>query len=477
MKIYRRLRYGRTLIAAAAWTAITIAVATGASCFLSRLQIIEAIAACSLIWMALWLLVTLIFGRLYCSTVCPAGTVFDIVARLNRLTARRRLRYHYGYHRPLSKTRYSFLAFILLCAVLGLTAVIAIFDPFSSWSRMVVAVCRPAAVSVGGFIVAAATAVVWVSFSLRRGRLLCNTVCPVGTLLGVCSKASLFHPDINTDLCTNCGACSDVCKSECIDIFSHTIDPTRCVVCFDCMDVCPNGALTYRRGRHQLSIPMLQPVGEPPAISTADAATTDIRPLDRRAFLLTGAVLASSLAAKATSKVRQHAAATGLLTPLNPVTPPGIRSRRDFMSRCTGCGICVTACPSEVISISGMQYSLRNILLPVMDFSHSFCRYDCVRCTEVCPTDALTPLTPAEKHKTPIGKARIDINACILYADGDACGRCARRCPSKAIQIATDSSNGRSAPHVSLDECIGCGACVYICPATPIKAIVIEGIE
>ena len=132
MKLYRRLRYGRTLIAAAAWTAITIAVATGASCFLSRLQIIEAIAACSLIWIALWLLVTLIFGRLYCSTVCPAGTVFDIIARLNRLTARRRLKYHYSYRRPLSKTRYSFLVFILLCAVLGLTAVIAIFDPFSS---------------------------------------------------------------------------------------------------------------------------------------------------------------------------------------------------------------------------------------------------------------------------------------------------------------------------------------------------------
>ena len=164
------------------------------------------------------------------------------------------------------------------------------------------------------------------------------------------------------------------------------------------MDVCPNGALSYRRGRHQLSIPMLQPVGEPPAISTADAATTDIRPLDRRAFLLTGAVLASSLAAEATSKVRQHAAATGLLTPLNPVTPPGIKSRRDFMMRCTGCGICVTACPSGVISISGMQYSLRNILHPVMDFSNSFCRYDCVRCTEVRPDATDTGRETQDTH-------------------------------------------------------------------------------
>lgn len=477
MKLYRRLRYGRTLLAVAVWAAITIAVATGSSCFLSRLQIVEAIAACSLIWMGLWLMTALIFGRIYCSTVCPAGTVFDIIARLNRLTPGRRRRYHYSYRRPLSKTRYSFLAFIVLCALLGLTAVTAIFDPYSSWSRIVVAVARPAAVSIASFVVAGATAVVWIAFSLRRGRMLCNSVCPVGTMLGLCSKASLFHPDINTDLCTNCGACSDVCKSECIDIFSHTIDPTRCVVCFDCMDVCPNGALTYRRGRHQLSIPMLQPVGEPPAISAADAAGDIIKPLDRRAFLMTGIVMASTLAADATRKAKRRVAHAGLMTPLNPVTPPGTKSRRDFMACCTGCGNCVTACPAGTIVVSGSQYGLRNALHPVMDFSESFCRYDCVKCTEVCPTDALTPLTPAEKHKTAIGKARIDINECILYADGEPCGRCARRCPTQAIRIVTDTSTGSSAPHVSLDDCIGCGACFYVCPATPLKAIVIEGIE
>ncbi len=465
------------MLAITVWAAITIAVATGASCFLSRLQIVEAIAACSLIWIALWLMVTLIFGRLYCSTVCPAGTVFDIVARLNRLTSKRRRRYHYNYHRPMSKTRYSFTAFILLCALLGLSVITAIFDPYGSWSRMVVAVIRPAAVSIAGFIVAAATAIVWISFSLRRGRLLCNTVCPVGTLLGVCSKASLFHPDINTDLCTNCGECSDACKSECIDIFSHTIDTSRCVVCFDCMDICPNGALTYRRGRHQLSIPMLQPIGEPPAISTADAAANDVKPLDRRAFLVTGAVIVSSLASEATHTVKRHGDSAGLLTPLNPVTPPGIKSRRDFMTRCTACGHCVAACPSGTIVISGSQYGLRHILLPVIDFSESFCRYDCVSCTDVCPTDALMPLTPSEKHKTPIGKARINTTDCILYADDKPCGRCARRCPVKAIEIIHDSSTGRSAPHVSLDNCIGCGACVYVCPSTPLKAIVIEGIE
>lgn len=476
MKPYRSLRYGRTIVALVVWAAITFAVATGTACFFARLQIVEAIAACCLTWMALWLMATLIFGRIYCSTVCPAGTVFDMVARLNRLTAKRRAALHYRYRKASNKTRYSFLFFILLCCILGLSSIVAVFDPYSSWSRMVAAAVRPLGVTAAGLSAAIATAAIWTAFSLRRGRLLCNTVCPVGTLLGACSKASLYHPDINTDLCTNCGKCADVCKSECIDIFSHTVDPTRCVVCFDCMDVCPDDAITYRRGHHQLSIPMLRPVSEPPAVTAADAMADAIHPLDRRTFILYGIVAASSLAGNATQKVKKRLNTPERLTPLNHVTPPGTKSRDDFMSRCTGCGVCVTSCPSEVLVLSGSQYGLRNALHPVMDYSRAFCRYDCVRCTEVCPTEALAPLTPAEKHVTPIGKARINTANCILYADGEACGLCARRCPSQAITISPDGTTGRSAPHVSLDACIGCGACSYVCPAQPFKAIVIEGL-
>lgn len=459
---------------------ITVAVGAGYNCVLTRMQIVPALLACSGLWLLLWAIVTGLLGRVYCSTVCPMGTLQDVIARISR----RRRGYFYTPAMP---------ALRWVACVLGFTFLTVLLDPYSSYARIVAYLgvpvidwlrgalghpaARAATVSVASAVIAMSTLAFVAVFAVTRGRLLCNTLCPVGTLLGAMSRYAVYHVDINTDRCIGCGRCVEVCKSSCINPSDHTVDLSRCVVCLDCVASCRNSAITYRRGRHRLSMPMLETVGGKAgqtgqtACRRAGSAADSVRPIDRRAFI--AAIVAVSASGKAFGEM------TTALRPLNHVIPPGTLSLDDFMLRCTGCGACSTACVTGVIRPSDNEFGLRHALHPVMNFDYGPCRYDCVACTRVCPTGALQPLSVGEKHRTVIGKARIEPDLCIMYADGDPCGLCARRCPNGSVSIVpvdglASSGRQRRLPLIDFDTCIGCGECRWVCPARP-RAIVIEG--
>lgn len=251
MKAYHQIRLLRTAIQIVTVVVLAVSAAVGLPCLLARLQIVAAIAASAVGWLLFWAALTLIFGRVYCSTVCPTGVLLDIFGRMRG--GRR-----YSWSRPRPAVRMAVLVFVAACFVAGVTAVVALLDPYGAFTRIVGACVCPLAIGACGLLVAVLTLAVIAVSGLRRGRLICNTICPVGSLLGIISRRSLYHADINTDLCVNCGRCADVCKAECIDLTDHVVDASRCVTCFDCMDVCPNEAMTYRRGRHRLSMPMMQ---------------------------------------------------------------------------------------------------------------------------------------------------------------------------------------------------------------------------
>jgi ferredoxin len=201
--------------------------------------------------------------------------------------------------------------------------------------------------------------------------------------------------------------------------------------------------------------------------------------MDRRKFLMTGVVVASApIIAKASSSKTNHIKPVELdnepMIPARHVTPPGTKSRADFMDHCTGCGLCISHCTSHVLRPSTDQYGYRHALKPVMVFSDSWCYYNCTRCTTVCPTGALNPLTRKEKHNFTNGLAQVELSNC-QSATGSHCGACSRRCPNDAISMKAINGNNGMCPVVDASRCTGCGACEYICPASPVKAIVING--
>lgn len=260
--MYRRLRNLRVAVAVIYLLVLTLFIVDSALMLtpvgsqLIEMQLVPAIFVASTTWLMLWLVVTLTFGRVYCSTVCPMGTVQDVAIRLSRLGSGRSRRFRYS--PPADLVRISVASLVGVCMMAGIDWMVRSTDPFNIYRRIVLAVSRPAVVGLSGMLLAcmALMLIGWVA--ARRGRILCNTVCPAGALLALVGRQPFYRVDINTDLCTHCGKCEDVCRSSCIKLPDCTVDVSRCVMCLDCTVVCPDSAITVRRGRHTLSTPLMQ---------------------------------------------------------------------------------------------------------------------------------------------------------------------------------------------------------------------------
>lgn len=238
-----------------------------ASEIVEKAQIVPMILAGSFASLTVWLAATLLFGRIYCSTICPLGTLQDIAARMWRLTPRRAERFRYKFTEPQSRMQISWAAVVLVIFLLGQPLLIVAFDPCSVFARTLQLIFGDSlraedadTILTGTSLGALATLIVLVPVvvtGLFRGRPFCNSFCPVGGGLAAVSKFSLLKIDINTDLCIHCNRCIDVCKAGCISPDDYSVDTPRCVVCFDCLKVCPNEAIAFTSQRHRLSTPMM----------------------------------------------------------------------------------------------------------------------------------------------------------------------------------------------------------------------------
>jgi ferredoxin len=336
-----------------------------------------------------------------------------------------------------------------------------------------------------------------VVMSFTRGRLYCNSVCPVGTVLGFLSRFAIFKIELEKSSCTKCGKCARVCKAECIDIKSQDIDYSRCVACYNCIPVCPEDSMKYRtiqrskegnqKSGNNFKLDRFSGRDEKKLIPVPVVAD-----LGKRNFItvlgLGAAALMGSGAAKKTlaqghkccgkHKGCDKSTATNANLLIEeksyPVSPPGSESIERFNDICTGCSLCVTACPTKVLQPSILQYGLIGFMQPHMDFISGLCNFDCTVCGDVCPTGAIKPLTLEQKHVAQVGKAKFIKQNCVVETDGTDCGACSEHCPTKAVHMIPYGDV--LLPEVTEELCVGCGACEFACPLAPgVKAIYIDG--
>jgi len=179
------------------------------------------------------------------------------------------------------------------------------------------------------------------------------------------------------------------------------------------------------------------------------------------------AALAAILGAAWAAAARSARAAGG-----RPLRPPGAIDEARFAGVCMRCGNCVRACPAAIIAPDPGGQGLAGLLAPVLRFTEDYCRENCTRCTQVCPSGALVELEPAEKQRAPFGLARVDMEICLLSDDRD-CAICRSHCPYEAIRMVFSETEYTLTPVIDAEKCPGCGACEVACPTTPVKAIVI----
>ena len=459
--------------------------------WLAKIQCLPAVLALNVGVILLWVVLTLVFGRVYCSVICPLGVFQDVVSWFSG--RRKKKKYRFSYSPAVSWLRYGMLGVFIIAMIAGIGSVVALLAPYSSYGRIVSNLFAPVyqwgnnvlayfaersdsyafyetsvwLKSLPTFIIAAVTFVALVVLAWRNGRTYCNTICPVGTVLGFFSRYSLFRPEIDAEKCTNCSLCSRKCKAACINYKDHRIDYSRCVTCMDCIDSCKHGAISYkyRFGKKEIK-------------ETSETGNTNNA---RRSFLTgMGLVLVSS-AVKAQEKQVDGGLAVILDKKVpartTPLVPPGAKGLRNMRTRCTGCQLCVSVCPNQVLRPST---KLETLMQPEMSYERGYCRPECTKCSEVCPAGAILKLTPADKSATQIGHAVWVGKNCIPLRDKVECGNCARHCPTGAITMVpsdADDADSLKIPVVNVERCIGCGACENLCPARPFSAIYVEGHE
>ena len=435
----------------------------------AKIQFLPALLALNVVTVLALVVLTLLVGRAYCSVICPLGVMQDVISRISGLRKKKKSRFSYSGEKKW--LRYGILVIFVVALVAGLTPLAALLAPYSSYGRMVSSVVSPSLSPVA--IVAAVSFVVVAIMSWLGGRTYCNTVCPVGTILGFFSRFALFRPIIDTSKCNSCKRCAKKCKASCIDAKNHRIDYSRCVACMDCIKNCKHGALTFRYTLNNKACNNGK--------SSSDKRSNENTDSSRRSFLTLSATLAATSLVKAQEK-KVDGGLAAIEDKKKPeratrLVPPGAKSLRHFSQHCTACQLCVSECPNNVLRPST---NLDTLMQPEMSYEDGYCRPECTRCSEVCPAGAIRPITVAEKSSTRIGHAVWIKKNCLPVADGVECGNCARHCPSGAIFMVHIDANDDESPKIPVidtERCIGCGACENLCPARPFSAIYVEGHE
>ena len=450
----------------------------------AKVQALEAVLALNAVVIIGLVVVVLLFGRVYCSVICPLGITQDIIAWIHGNRKKNR----YSFKKANNWLRYGFLGLFIILMILGHNAIACLIAPYSAYGRIATELMAPvygwcnnlfAAIaqrvgsyafyptevwmkSLPTFIVAAVTFVLIFILAWKGGRTWCNTVCPVGTTLGLLSRFSLFKPVIDTEKCNGCTLCSRKCKASCINPAEHKIDYSRCVVCMDCLENCHQGAISYK----------------PVFLMKSKKKETAEVDNSRRGFLAAGAMLLSAVTLKA-QKDKVKAGSAKLQNKLaparkTPVKPAGSQSLKNFSDHCVACQLCVTKCPYGVLRPSSDPDTL---MQPEMSFENGFCRVNCNVCSTVCPAGAILPVSLEEKSSIRVGHAVVIAENCVVRTENVSCGNCARHCPAGAIKMVPLEGSRLLVPAVNAERCIGCGSCEYHCPSRPYSAIYVEGNE
>lgn len=496
--------------------------------WLAKIQFLPAVLALNFVVIVILLVLTLLFGRIYCSVICPLGIFQDCVSNLS--SRRKGKKARFSYSKEIKWLRYGVLVLFVIALVAGLNALVALLAPYSAYGRMVQSLLAPVwqwgnnllawiaerqdsyafvtkdvwLKSLPTLIVAAVTFVVVVVLAWRNGRTYCNTICPVGTTLSIFSRFAMFRPVIDKSKCKSCHACERKCKAACIDVENHKIDYSRCVDCFDCIDSCRLGALKYRfawgrwvgSGSTGAKTPQNAPVGSK---MTSDESKNG----QNRSSEVPASVASTSSAPESvvrqgspTAEVTDNGKGVSTIDATSPVAEPveaTNKGRRAFLvggAAVIG-GSLLSSIPmraeEEEIKDKKRDGGFAEVLpkkapnrkTPITPFGsesvEKFYKHctACQLCVTVCPNNVLRPSSRLEHLMQP--EMSFEKGYCR-----PECVKCSEVCPAGAILKITPEEKTEwkvGTAGVDYDLCVvnrdgvSCGNCAHHCPVGAIRMV------
>ena len=427
-------------------------------------------------------ILTLVFGRAWCGWLCPLGTVLDLFSFKNSQIIKssppeswRRVKYGvllvtlvaalFGnltllvldpltiLFRTLSTVIWPALDWVITSLETALYQIPIFNDPISALDNILRPTLLPAEpVYYRNILIFAAVFTGVILLNLLAERFWCRYFCPLGGLLGLVSKFAIYRRVVS-DECKSCGLCKPVCPTGTINPDKHfASDPAECTMCLECVPACKRDSLTFV-----------------PKLAIAERQEYDPGRRELLAALLISIPLVGIFRSNALVK-----------TPLpTRIRPPGV-VEDDLLSKCIRCGVCIRTCPTSGLQPAVLEAGLEGLWTPVLAPRLGYCDYACNSCGQACPVQAIPPLSLPEKRLQVIGKAYIDKNRCIAWADNHDCIVCEEMCPlpDKAIKLSQEQVTKPDGevvqvklPQVNRDTCIGCGICEYKCPVSGIAAI------
>lgn len=431
---------------------------------------------------------TLLFGRVFCGWVCPFGATHHLLGWLFK-PKRSKDRIARNAFQPASGFKYVLLAAFCGAACLG-SLQVGLLDPISLYHRSVAACLFPLVehglrsimpegfawiypghipLHAWGWIIGSVVLALFLA-NLAVPRFFCRYLCPLGGLLGLLSRFSLFRIARDGKACVNCGLCVQHCEGACEP--DRAIRRSECLACFNCFDDCPHGALSYG------------------FLPTEDGEVS--WPAVRGRRMAMGAMAGVVLAPMARLSGRTTRGYSGAV-----IRPPGSVEELEFLKRCVKCGQCIRVCPSNVLQPALLEAGVEGLWTPILKMRFGACDKDCTLCSQVCPTGAMMRILPAQRNghapypggsepvQVKLGTAFYDRGRCLPWAMDKPCVVCEEVCPvspkaiqARAVMITRHDGTKVSLkrPQVEPDRCIGCGACQHACVVKDLPAIRVSAI-
>jgi MauM/NapG family ferredoxin protein len=442
-------------------------------------------------WSVLILVLTLFLGRAFCGFICPFGTIHHLISFVKPALAGKRLLLA-NRKTGSQKIKYAVLIGIIIAALAGLNLA-GIMDPITLLFRSLALAVLPGIgiglyeffgllarsdngilnfISYGADVIAPvfgdgfkAFQTGWligiiflmiVFLNRIKPRFWCRTLCPLGALLGICSGFSVLRLEKDADKCTQCTQCIKSCQGAAEPMAGTDWEPAECLTCFNCYETCPEDALAFR--------------------FQWPAKVKRTPDMGKRA-VLGGLTAGLSLPVLGRLDGGVHKVSDARL-----IRPPGSIAEKDFLRLCQRCGLCMKACPTNVINPTLAEAGMAGFWTPILHMAQGYCEHTCTLCGSVCPTRAIKEISVQEKIEKPIriGSAYIDRGRCLPWSGNGPCIVCEEVCPTspKAIYLYDEWVNGPrkdkikvKLPQVHLQQCTGCGICENKCPVKGKPAI------